>query len=67
VQAVEALCREERPVYLSMQLDRIAGFLPRLRDALADRFGLTEVLPPEPYAVYRVDCDALRPGRVPDG
>lgn len=68
VAAVAALCREGRPVYLSMQLDLYAAFLPRLRDALDQHFGLTEVLPPDPYAVYRIGCDrALRSGAVEDG
>lgn len=53
---VEELCREGRPVYLSAQRDGYVALMPALQAALARRFGLTEVLPPEPYAVYRVGC-----------
>jgi len=53
---VEALCREGRPVYLSMQLEGHVDLLPALKAALERRFGLTEVLPPDPYAVHRVQC-----------
>jgi len=53
---VETLCREGRPVYLSEQLDLYATLLPELKQALTDRFGLTEVLAAEPYRVHRVAC-----------
>jgi 4-amino-4-deoxy-L-arabinose transferase-like glycosyltransferase len=53
---VAALCREGRPVYLSEQLDLYVALLPELRQALADGFGITEVLPAEPYRVHRVAC-----------
>ena len=53
---VDALCREGRPVYLSEQLDLYVALLPELKQALADRFGLTEVLAAEPYRVHRVAC-----------
>jgi len=60
---VEALCAEGRPVYLSMQLDGHVAVLPALKAALERRFGLTEVLPAEPYPVYRVACGARRDDR----
>jgi 4-amino-4-deoxy-L-arabinose transferase-like glycosyltransferase len=61
---VEALCAEGRPVYLSTQLEGHVGVLPALVAALQRRFGLTEVLPADPYAVYRVACGAAP---VPSG
>lgn len=56
IAAIEVLCREGRPVYLSDQLELYVDFMPRLKAVLAERFGLTRVLAPEPYTVDRVDC-----------
>jgi len=56
---VEELCREGRPVYLSEQLELHVPFLRELKEALAARFTLTQVVAPDPYAVQRVEC----PGR----
>lgn len=55
---VESLCAEGRPVYLSMQLEGHVDLLPALKAALERRFGLTEALPADRYAVYRVACGA---------
>ena len=55
---VEELCRSGRPVYLSGQLAGSVKFLRPLERALRRRFGLTQVVAPEPYAVYRVACPA---------
>lgn len=58
---IEELCRSGRPVYLSTQRAPQLSFLPALERTLRGRFGLTEVLPPAPWAVYRVECGAVPP------
>lgn len=65
VRVVRELCREGRPVYLSEQLELQIPFLPGLRLLLLRRFGLATVVPPGPYAVYRVHCAAAH-SREPD-
>ena len=67
VAAVERLCREGRPVYVSDQLAGKLELLRPLEATLAGRFGLTQVLPAKPYAVYRLRCPADRPLARPPG
>lgn len=62
---VEALCRSGRPVYLSMQRATQVSFMPELERILRERFGLTQVVPPEPWAVYRVECGAAASAGAP--
>ncbi|MBM4247584.1 MAG: hypothetical protein FJ148_27985 [Deltaproteobacteria bacterium] len=63
VARIEELCRSGRPVYVSMQRAPRRAFLPGLERALRQRFGLTQVLPPAPWAVYRVECGPPGGGR----
>lgn len=56
---VEALCRSGRPVYLSAQRAARVSFMPELERTLRERFGLVQVVPAEPWPVYRVDCGAV--------
>ena len=58
---VSGLCREGRPVYLSDQIASQHDLLDPLEEALRHRFGLTEVLPADPYSVRRVDCPPAPP------
>lgn len=62
VARIEALCRTGRPVYLSMQRAPQIAFMPELERALRERFALTQVVPPEPWAVYRVECGTASGG-----
>jgi 4-amino-4-deoxy-L-arabinose transferase-like glycosyltransferase len=64
VEVVRRLCAEGRPVYVSDQLANKVALLAPLELALARRFGLTQVLAAEPFAVYRLRCPA---GRAPAG
>ncbi|MFN8601737.1 MAG: glycosyltransferase family 39 protein [Candidatus Binatia bacterium] len=59
VARVEALCRSGRPVYLSEQRASQVSFMPELERLLRERFGLVQVVPPEPWAVYRVECGGV--------
>jgi 4-amino-4-deoxy-L-arabinose transferase-like glycosyltransferase len=64
---IEALCRDGRPVYLSTQRAVHVVFMPELERTLRERFGLTQVVPPDPWAVYRVGCDAPAVVTAPTG
>ena len=33
--------------------------MPELERLLRERFGLVQVVPPEPWAVYRVECGGV--------
>lgn len=59
IATVADLCLSGRPVYLSEQLGPRVAFLGKLERALRARFRLTQVVAPEPYAVFRIECAAV--------
>jgi len=53
---IEALCHSGRPIYLSGQRATRVSFMPDLERALREHFGLVQVVPPDPWPVYRIEC-----------